>query len=83
MQKTELVVFDRKDILDVISDFGIRIKEADGKQFLADQDGNIRCCDNCKRKLETSKVGSIAHGSTLIFCDNPLCLSAWVADNKI
>ena len=83
MQETELVLFNKDELKDMISEFDIKTKKEDGKIFVVDKEGEIQCCEVCERKLEIKKIGSIAHGSHKIFCDNPLCLSSWVAKNKI
>ena len=61
----------------------MKTKKIGTKTFVVDTENNIRHCDACEKKLELDKVGSIAHGSLKIFCDNPLCLSTWVAEKKI
>ena len=83
MQSTELVVFDKTEIPALISQFGIKTRKKGSKKYLVDHEGEVKCCDSCKRPLQVKHVGSIAHGSRKVYCDNPLCISGWVAKNKI
>jgi len=83
MESTELVIFNKQEIVDLVTQFGFKIKKENGKDYLLEENGKVKCCEVCERKLEVKKVGSIAHGSRLVFCDNPLCLSSWVVENKI
>ena len=83
MEATELVIFNKNEIAGLIESLGLRTRTIKGKTFVSDNNGVVRCCDSCNRELEVTKVGSIARGSVMIYCDNPLCLSTWVAVNKI
>ncbi|MEK6833791.1 MAG: hypothetical protein AABY32_07145 [Nanoarchaeota archaeon] len=83
MKATELILFNKDETSRIISEFDIKTKIEKGKAYVIDEDGEIKCCEVCKRKLEVDKIGSVASGSRKIFCDNPLCLSGWVAKNKL
>ena len=82
MKNTELVLFNKEEIPEIIADFDFETKKIKNKIFVI-ENKEIKHCDSCKRKIEINKIGSIAHGSRKIFCDNPLCLSTWVVKNKI
>ena len=69
MQETELIVFNKNEISELISELNVKIRREKGKTYVLNDEGEIRCCAVCKRKLEVGKIGSIAHGSVDIFCD--------------
>lgn len=88
MDKTQLVVFSKEDIRQVLTDFNFRVqKKKIGEnryaKIVVDSEDNPATCPSCKKEISVKKVGTIAHGSRLVFCDNPLCFATWVANNKI
>ena len=83
MENSELVMFNKDEVYELLSEFEIKTKKEKGKVYVVDKAGEPLLCDVCERKIEVKKIGSIAQGSRKIFCDNPLCLSSWVAKNKL
>ena len=88
MQKTELVVFNKSHIPMLLTQFGFKvakrkINETKIKDVVINSNQEIVLCECCKKVITPSKVGTIAKGSRLLFCDNPVCFATWVAKNKI
>jgi len=88
MQKTQLVVFNKENIREILTDLDFKIqrkKVGDDKytEIVLNSDDNPVSCTTCKKEILVRRVGTIAHGSRLLFCDNPLCFATWVANNKI
>lgn len=87
MEKTQVVLFDRNNISALLCEFGFQIASAKsthkrGRQVLT-KDGNAVNCGSCEKPITENRVGTIAHGSRLLFCDNPVCFATWLAKNKI
>lgn len=88
MQKTELVVFNKNHTHVLLGQFGFKIvrkkiSETKSEDIVIDKNNTHVLCECCKKPLTPSKVGTIAKGSRLLFCDNPVCFATWVVKNKI
>ncbi len=88
MQKTELVVFNKTHTTMLLNQFGFKIvrkklTETKSQDVVVDSKHEQALCECCKKPLTPSRVGTIAKGSRLLFCDNPVCFATWVAKNKI
>jgi hypothetical protein len=87
MEKTQLVVFNKANTKEILKQFGFKtqIRKAGkkSKEFILRDDSQPCMCPSCNKEISIKKLGTIAHGSRLIFCDNPLCFSTWVAQNKV
>ncbi len=81
MEKTEIVLFNKENAKNILGQFDFKFSpEEEGEAIL--KDGEIVKCI-CETPLTVDNVGNIAHGSRLLFCDNPLCFATWVAKNKL
>ena len=87
MQKTELVIFNKQNTRELLSDLDFKIKTIKtgkkSRQLVVSTDNNAIFCPTCEKEILLNRVGTIAHGSRLLFCDNPFCFASWVAKNKI
>lgn len=83
MKKTDLVLFDKKKVKDVITQFGFKVAKEGNKEVVVGDDKKPLQCPTCEKELIVKKVGTAVHGSRLLFCDNPLCFSTWIAENKL
>lgn len=87
MKDTKLVIFKKENVKDLLSQFGFQIRRKgtgkNEKYIVIDDDNQHICCPVCQKEIATKKVGTIAKGSRIIFCDNPVCFAVWVAQNKI
>jgi len=88
MQKTQISVFNRENVREILANLDFKmarkkVSEKKYRDFVVDKDKEPVLCHSCKRKLPVRKVGNIAYGSKLLFCDNPVCFATWVAKNKI
>lgn len=83
METTDLIIFNKNEIPEILSEFGIQTRKEKERIVLVGEEGQVKCCDSCGKEMEINRVGSIAHGSHMVFCDNPICLASWVAKNKI
>jgi hypothetical protein len=82
-----MVLFSSDGIEKVLSDFDFRVvsKTVENKKVRAviNHDGEDVVCPSCEHLITESHVGTIAKGSRLVFCDNPVCFSTWIAQNKL
>ncbi|TRZ94663.1 hypothetical protein D4R78_06105 [bacterium] len=87
MEKTELVVFNKANTKEILKQFGFRTQTrrigSKNKEFVIREDNEPAFCPACSKEISVKRLGTIAHGSRVIFCDNPLCFSTWVAQNKV
>ena len=88
MQKTRLNLFNKTNIREILTDLEFKIykkkiNENAYQEIVTNHDNQPICCSACKKEVPLKRVGTIAHGSRLLFCDNPLCFATWVANNKI
>jgi len=88
MKKTGLVLFDKENTKQLLQDFNFKISKRKMsndkyKEFVVTKNNEIIQCPSCNKEIQVKKVGTIAHGSRLLFCDSPLCFATWVANNKI
>ena len=88
MQKTDLLVFNKDDVRAILTDLDFKIsnKRKEKNKFaevVVTEDNDPVLCPTCEREIFVNHVGTIAHGSKLIFCDNPFCFATWVANKRI
>jgi hypothetical protein len=87
MEKTQLVVFNKSDIKEILDQFGFKIHTKKvgqkNRKFVSADSNQPILCPTCERQIPVNRIGTIAHGSRMIFCDNPLCFSTWIVKNKI
>lgn len=84
MEKTDLILFNKEKTEGLLSQFDFKVINKKGdKQKIIGLDGELVQCHTCEADLNVNKVGTIAHGSRLIFCKNPLCFATWVAEKKL
>ena len=87
MESTSLVIFNKSNTKDLLEQFDFKLVQrkigTKSREYVAKKDGQIVTCHGCQKELTPRKVGTISHGSRLIFCDNPMCFATWVAQNKI
>jgi len=80
MQSATLISFDSKDITPILDELKIKTRKIEGKTYVVDDKDEIKSCEVCKRKLTPDKVGNIAYGSNLLFCNNPICFISYLED---
>ena len=78
MKKNNFIGFDRKDVNQILVDLKIEIRTIDNKNFILDEDKEIKKCEICKDPLTTRNLGNVSHGSHKMFCDNPLCFISYL-----
>lgn len=83
MKNSNLVAFSKANCGKLLTEFGFQIRQRDGKRLVLKSDNTTAQCDGCHKELTVNKVGTIAHGSRLLFCDNPTCFSDWIAEHKV
>lgn len=88
MDRTQLVVFNKENAREILTDLEFKIQrkkisENNYSEVVVDSDNNPVFCSTCKKEILVKRVGTIAHGSRLLFCENPLCFATWIANNKI
>ena len=83
MNTTDFVIFNKTDRRVLLAQFGFSIKGAGKKAIIQDSAGNNAKCSCCDAPLHPRRLGTIAPGSRLLFCDNPACFAVWVAEKKI
>lgn len=83
MDSTNFVLFRKDQILDVLKGFGFGIQKITKRKKIVTSNGEAVHCYNCNTTLTTQRVGTIAPGSKLLFCDKPACFATWVAIKKI
>ena len=83
MEKSDLVLFDKKNTTDILNQFDFKIAKEGDNEVLIGTDKKPIQCPTCETNLSIKKVGTIVHGSRLVFCNNPLCFATWVAENKL
>jgi hypothetical protein len=73
-----LVVFEgAEDLAPILAHMGLRF---DGARIL--QDDKPVKCECCGDELTLSSVGNVMPGSTLFYCDDPFCLTDYVAEHQ-
>lgn len=87
MEASSVVLFPPDKVRKVLSDFDFRVADRpfkDGtRKIVVDKQGREVCCPSCQQPVTENHVGTVAKGSRLVFCDNPICFSSWIAQNKI
>jgi len=83
MQSTTMVVFERKDTATLLRQFGFGVRGTKKNSRVLLATGEKAVCGSCRKDLHVHNVGNIAPGSRLLFCDNPMCFSSWVASEKV
>lgn len=73
-----LVVFNEKEQLRQILE---RIKITVKDERLIQADGSQNHCHTCKENLTLDNLGHIMPGSTLMFCEDPICLAEYVVEH--
>lgn len=83
MKATDMVVFQKGNEAQVIEELGFRCEANGDSIHVLTSEGHQAVCDGCQKELTVERVGTVAPGSRLLFCDNPLCFSTWIANNRI
>lgn len=83
MLQSDLVLFNKNSIEELLDNFGFKTATEGNKTVIVSSDGQPIKCPSCDKEITSKKVGTIAHGSRLVFCDNPICFSNWIAENKL
>ena len=87
MQKTQLVLFNKENTKTLLSQFGFQTNKLKSgnkqKEVVVNQNNDPIQCPTCDRHISVKKVGTMAHGSRILFCDNPLCFATWLVEHKI
>lgn len=83
MKTTGFVAFQAGEEKALLEQFGFSVQRNKKKTYVMDQSGNQMHCPSCDRPITTKHVGSIASGSRIVFCDNPVCFATWVAKEKV
>lgn len=73
-----LVLFENEDQLKgLLGKLGIEVRD----NFVVSADGKAEHCQSCAKTIRVDNLGNIMPGSTLFFCDDPYCLSTYVAEH--
>jgi len=83
MEKTDIVLFNKENAIEILKQFEFMFSPEEEGMIILDNNGEIIHCTTCEKPLTVETVGNVAHGSRLLFCENPLCFARWVAKNKI
>lgn len=83
MNATNFVIFNKTDRRSLLEQFGFSIKGTGKHATIQDNAGNDVKCPCCDKLLYPRRLGTIAPGSRLLFCDNPTCFAVWIAEKKI
>ncbi|MFH1505883.1 MAG: hypothetical protein ABIE94_02745 [archaeon] len=81
-QKLSMLEFEKEQIGGLISNLGFKLKKENNKEIVINQDGEIQKCFICEKKITKENVGSVAHGSNHLFCDNPLCFLSYLEKQR-
>jgi len=74
-----MIVFSKNEIRGLLSHLDIKTKKMQEKEFVLDENNDVAACPVCGKDITTDKVGNIAKGSKIVFCDNPACFASHLA----
>jgi hypothetical protein len=83
MRTTNLVAFTKTNCGKLLTEFGFQIEQRDKKRLVFEPDNKPAKCEGCHKELTVDKVGTVAPGSHLLFCDDPICFAGWIAEHKV
>ncbi|MBU0459651.1 MAG: hypothetical protein KJ771_02480 [Nanoarchaeota archaeon] len=83
MEQTNMILFRKEQTKTLLHDLDIPVRRAGDKEFILDENLEIAKCEICEFELTVDKLGNIAKGSNLLFCDNPRCFASHLANQKI
>lgn len=83
MGKINMILFSKAQLNDVFSNFGLEVKKIKDteRQYIARNDKTQKCV-SCNSLLTPENFGHIAKGSLNLYCDNPSCLTHYVANRR-
>jgi len=78
----QLISFNKAETKEILTLLDIQTKVVEKKEFLLKVGNQIARCEECKHELTTDNLGNVAKGSKLLFCDNPACFAAHLANKN-
>lgn len=73
-----LILFENEPQLRaLLAKLGIKTRE----NFILSKEGEVEKCQCCRKTIRVENLGNIMPGSTLFYCDDPFCLSSYVAEH--
>jgi len=82
MEKINMILFSDPQFSKMLDNFGLSLKyDKEVSEELIYKEEKTQKCVSCKVILKKNNFGHIAKGSLHLYCDNPSCLTHYVANH--